>query len=124
MASRLSDYFTRTNKFIGFLASLVAVLSVAPKILNMTSLNKATNTIEDLHEIISSTNQQALSAIPSFYVDTVDFFGETRSLESIISEKERMFQKWPVRVYIFSLDEKNLIAAGCDARLSAGRIIR
>lgn len=59
----------------------------------------------------SSTNDDALAAMPSFYGRTVLFHGRTMSFEALMREKERFVRRWPSRTYEA---RPGTISAACD----------
>ncbi len=55
--------------------------------------------LTSMNQLWSQPNDQALPLIPSFYAQTIDFYGNIISQAELISEKEKFAKRWPLRQY-------------------------
>ncbi|NVO24910.1 hypothetical protein [Donghicola mangrovi] len=93
---------------VGILGDSISILGPIDEFLNEYSTEDAIGLIYNLHDAISSSNQEALRFMASIYADGVDFYGRTSSVSEVVDEKKRIFHRWPNRDYTFvPIEEKS-----------------
>lgn len=101
VSRRVWGFVAGAGLVIGILGDSFSILEPLDDFVNKYSTEDAINLIYNLHDAISSSDQEALRFIASTYADGVDFYGRTSSVSQVVDEKKKMFFRWPNRYYNF-----------------------
>ncbi|SFQ66230.1 hypothetical protein [Donghicola eburneus] len=83
------------------LVDSIAIKEEMEVIFNGHSTQDAYDLIHDLHSSISSSDREVIRFMSSAYVNGVDFYGRTSSINYVVEDKRKLFQRWPNRDYYF-----------------------
>lgn len=74
-----------------------------------------------VHSVVEahmSSPEAALRSVRRDYASLVDYFGKTATLQHVLADKRKYFERWPERVYRIREDSLNVICSTASCRVS------
>ena len=102
-----SDVLIKSRKVASAVDMTPVLQPIQPQIQPTQPLEPPVTSLEEeayllltsMNQLWSQPNDQSLPLIPSYYAQTIDFYGDIISQAELVSEKEKFAKRWPLRQY-------------------------